>query len=447
MGHPGAYHSHFDMNMMQHASGAGIAGGRASPYCPPMSPTSGMGLSALHSMNGGIGGGGGGSVAMSPMNLGPPSRDYYTPDPISSPNLSRSRTDPKAYRRNLTHAKPPYSYISLITMALQNSPSKMLTLNEIYTFITDLFPFYRQNQQRWQNSIRHSLSFNDCFLKVPRTPDKPGKGSFWALHPNSGNMFENGCFLRRQKRFKCPMREKSRPRSKSSGSEVSGSRNKAKNHAGMDPEAMENSDLAAEKIVTKKEIITDQSGPPPSGMSGMDMLGYTTHFVPDPSLTHHHHPLGVGLGDDSKYKEDQHVILPALPHHAKSMYSHHTDLIQGHHPGLGHVDDVQKCSPDMMASIHYRYNLAASAGLEPGSSSPVKLNDMHFGLPPGVSTIANNPFSINRFLGGNVIGDHKQDLSSGAGSLHYDYPNNFPAHHDAMYYPSAIYQAHSTNHL
>ncbi|NWU73984.1 FOXA2 factor, partial [Pterocles burchelli] len=99
--------------------------------------------------------------------------------------------------------KPPYSYISLITMAIQQSPNKMLTLSEIYQWIMDLFPFYRQNQQRWQNSIRHSLSFNDCFLKVPRSPDKPGKGSFWTLHPDSGNMFENGCYLRRQKRFKC----------------------------------------------------------------------------------------------------------------------------------------------------------------------------------------------------------------------------------------------------
>ncbi|XP_049914142.1 hepatocyte nuclear factor 3-beta-like [Epinephelus moara] len=142
----------------------------------------------------------------------PPSMSSISPPPYGSiPGMSpvygqacgiRSR-EPKPYRRSYTHAKPPYSYISLITMAIQQSGSKMLTLNEIYQWITDLFPFYRQNQQRWQNSIRHSLSFNDCFIKVPRLPDKPGKGSFWALHPDSGNMFENGCYLRRQKRFKC----------------------------------------------------------------------------------------------------------------------------------------------------------------------------------------------------------------------------------------------------
>ncbi|KAI0978234.1 hypothetical protein GJ496_004201 [Pomphorhynchus laevis] len=99
-------------------------------------------------------------------------------------------------------AKPPYSYISLITMAIEKNESKMVTLNDIYTFIMQYFPYYRHNTQRWQNSIRHSLSFNDCFVKVPRTADKPGKGSYWTLHPDAGNMFENGCFLRRQKRFK-----------------------------------------------------------------------------------------------------------------------------------------------------------------------------------------------------------------------------------------------------
>jgi len=114
------------------------------------------------------------------------------------------------YRRNMAHAKPPYSYISLITMAIQNNNAKMCTLAEIYQFIMDLFPYYRQNQQRWQNSIRHSLSFNDCFVKVPRSPDRPGKGSYWTLHPESGNMFENGCYLRRQKRFKCGKKDSMR---------------------------------------------------------------------------------------------------------------------------------------------------------------------------------------------------------------------------------------------
>lgn len=150
------------------------------------------------------------SPSMSPMTAQPASMNAltsYTNMNAMSPiygqsNINRSR-DPKTYRRSYTHAKPPYSYISLITMAIQQSPSKMLTLAEIYQWIMDLFPFYRQNQQRWQNSIRHSLSFNDCFVKVPRSPDKPGKGSFWTLHPDSGNMFENGCYLRRQKRFKC----------------------------------------------------------------------------------------------------------------------------------------------------------------------------------------------------------------------------------------------------
>ncbi|VDN87507.1 unnamed protein product, partial [Brugia pahangi] len=111
----------------------------------------------------------------------------------------------RTYNGKISNAKPPFSYISLITMAIQRSESRMLTLSEIYQFIMDNYAYYRQNQQRsagWQNSIRHSLSFNDCFVKVPRTPDKPGKGSFWTLHEDCGNMFENGCYLRRQKRFK-----------------------------------------------------------------------------------------------------------------------------------------------------------------------------------------------------------------------------------------------------
>ena len=123
---------------------------------------------------------------------------------LKNERLTASQND-----RSFGKEKPPYSYMAMITMALESSSTGMMTLPDIYDYIMKRFPFYENNKKRWQNSIRHNLSLNDCFVKVQR--GLPGKGCHWALHPDCGNMFENGSYLRRAKKFKLKSVSKDSP--------------------------------------------------------------------------------------------------------------------------------------------------------------------------------------------------------------------------------------------
>ncbi|WVQ79071.1 hypothetical protein IAT38_001165 [Cryptococcus sp. DSM 104549] len=89
--------------------------------------------------------------------------------------------------------KPTSTFATIIHRALQFLPRGRGTLGEVCNWVAGEWEWFRLNvDSGWQNSIRHNLSLNKAFLKVPRIPedDPESKGSVWIIDPEEGPLFE-----------------------------------------------------------------------------------------------------------------------------------------------------------------------------------------------------------------------------------------------------------------
>ncbi|XP_045077561.1 forkhead box protein H1-like isoform X2 [Coregonus clupeaformis] len=114
--------------------------------------------------------------AMLPNHHGPPGSSYQPSPklnkdgPIKEESWDQKKNANSGKKKNYQrYPKPPYSYLAMIAMVIQNSPEKKLTLSEILKEISTLFPFFKGNYKGWRDSV----------LKDPGKPQ--GKGNFWAV--------------------------------------------------------------------------------------------------------------------------------------------------------------------------------------------------------------------------------------------------------------------------
>ncbi|XP_027007113.2 forkhead box protein M1-like isoform X2 [Tachysurus fulvidraco] len=86
--------------------------------------------------------------------------------------------EPSAVKGPLSE-RPPYSYMAMIQFAINSNENKMMRLKEIYNWIEDHFPYFRNvAKPGWKNSIRNNLSLHDMFIRAS-TPD--GKIPSWTI--------------------------------------------------------------------------------------------------------------------------------------------------------------------------------------------------------------------------------------------------------------------------
>ena len=116
------------------------------------------------------------------------------------PSTQQKQTDEEDAAANETSSQQQSgslpSYTAMIAQAILNKEGHRSTLSDIYEYMGKTFPALERRGTGWRNCVRHTLSLNDCFIKLHRPEN--GRSCNWAVHPTYFESFSRGDYRKRR---------------------------------------------------------------------------------------------------------------------------------------------------------------------------------------------------------------------------------------------------------
>ncbi|KAI0923771.1 hypothetical protein AcV5_009232 [Taiwanofungus camphoratus] len=268
--------------------------------------------------------------------------------------------------------KPDHSYAALIGQAILSSPQHRLTLQDIYEWITTVYPFYKRDEQTWMNSIRHCLSTMAVFRKVPRGRNE-GK-SLWAIWDRDIECFANGGF----RKALCSDMVKTEPAAKSGPKK-----------RGTMEEALARKTKRRKKSTGRGEDDGTTAGPRPPMLSAPILPPFFPAFHPNP----HHQPYYQAYVPQPLPVD---VIFPPLP---PSSNYHRVAALSASASHSAPSSSMEAQEPNFTAAHQTREGVTTSyRGRDPSPKLIVSSSSFIPDLTPNCSSSSSPPLSSQASL-------------------------------------------------
>ena len=233
------------------------------------------------------------------------------------------------------------SYTEMIAKAIFSTTNSMSTLADIYSYLIIKYPFLQSRGKSWKNSVRHTLSLNEWFIKIPKLDN--AKCCYWSVHPVYIQRFRRGEFQKQRKASVPKFRTHHNHHHASRYYDMSYEINSPTldyhffpppplqqhfqhqhQHHGTDPTT----------ISPGSHFSQQQQHWPPSITARPQFDEFQTFFPPTPS----HHP------QQQQYNHHGYPPSPHSYHHHSPVYSNPGGLTSPHHPPPQGVSQPSYCN-------------------------------------------------------------------------------------------------------